>query len=991
MSSVERLQGHHADFWQTTSRYGLIHTAEQGWATNPSSLCLIVYVHGLFGDAETTWGDMPRWVLDSAAVDLDVISFHYPSKFWQRCSIAQAAYDLETWLKTEYAEYRHIIFVTHSTGGLVVKHLLNQGFSSTNSRVELERSSQTSSAQVWTRTRRVINIAVPHRGGTRAMTILSSVVYPLFYCLAAPLLLLVKVLTQGGKDWGRNQIITRLRRKHRRLLHMDHQFHAYWQESKDAGLPTPVVTDICAESDQSVAVSDRSIEPIYVRGTHKSVKIPKRSKGPIVGIVSEIIKRYPTDVSLAIVDKSLTRIQEVNRAASISSLIGIDQSERPQDLYASAKRDSGWITGSQRLVCNRLRESVSQEGAELKQLLLVGSAGVGKSTVMRALAWQLSCCFLSDPRSVPLPLFIPLQQATLSTQSVTAYSWESMWTWWLQWAHSLSAHDTTTIEWLEQKFQNDSVIVIIDGVDDFLVNHPEIGFSTFTEVLHCVLDRYALNNRFKVIVSLRKDTHGLRTLIRNPKAVFEILPLSRTQAIQQFPQSSEWLSSIRDTSVLQQIMTPLVLSHYQPSVDSRSTDQAITQTSILSAVLENYIIESKLAGVWVADSNVAELEHLVTALGIIAWFMFFKSRGDISLDELIQEVGAFKKRLQGFVEESRYSSGSPRLETGYSLLENIQIRITLLKRTIFISTGPDRFRFIHRTWQELLVARFLTDSIKDYGFNELANAKMYSGIYRVAGELYQGESITDTHVKVALDAWRKTGQRYISGNLIGFLSWTTTPIDFQAIQLLLDELENLDELSRSILIGGLGYRLLVNNDKDSARSDIRRCLLPKLKKFSRCSKVRLSDPVVASLAWCYQKAFAVLFGARQPTEISPALGFGYEHTSIVLPIISSTVEDRYSLDDRSRALQRALLTPILDTFNHPMFMIRAVHYLYYLVVAKQYNVLDHVASQELELLLQPGCEFEGLVTAFDSVPELQNLYIRCQKVYDQLENSWSNP
>lgn len=987
MSIGESARSRNRKFWQAKSRYGLIHSSKPDASVNPSSLCLVVYVHGLFGDAGATWGEMPHWVLENAGMDIDVISFAYPSRFWERSSIAQATYHLQTWLETEFAEYSNLIFVTHSCGGLVVKHLLNQSFVSIDRNEQTAQFDTSSSMPVWTRTRRVVNIAVPHEGGTRAMNVLSCIVYPLFYLLSAPGLLLVKLLTQGEKDWGRNRIITSLRRKNRWLLRMEKRFQLYLQESRNAGLPTPVINEICAESDQSVAARDQSIDPIFVRGTHKSVKIPNRSQGPIVGIVAEIIKRYPTDVSLAIAVKTLARINQVNAAASISSLIGGRGSKGFEE---STEPTVNGIAGSQQRVCDRLQAVVSQGRAGPEQLLLTGSAGVGKSAVMRALAGQLSCRFLTDPRTFPLPLFVPLQQATVSSHSAASYSWESMWSWWLQWAHSLSFNDTTSFQWLEQKFQQDPVVVIIDGVDDFLANHPEIGFSTFVDVLHRVVDRYAENDQFKVIVSLRKDTRGLRTLIRNPNAVFEILALSFEQAVEQFPRSSEWLSSIRDTPVIEQIMTPLVLSHYQPSVDDRSTNQAMTQTRILSEVIENYLMDTRLAGIRLAEGRLAELEHLFTSLGIIAWLVFYKSRGDISEDEVVHEAGALKQRLQLLADRPHQTTVSHDLRAGCLLLENNRIRSTLLSRTVFISTGPDRFRFIHRTWQELLVAKFFIDSIRGHCFNELANAKMYSGIYRIAGELYQGESISNDHVKGALDTWRNTDKRYITGNLIGFLSWTTTPVEPRAIQSLLDELVNLDGFSRIILIGGLGYRLLVDDQKDTARSDLRRYLLPILADLSGAETVRSADPVVSSLAWCYQKAFAVLFGADEPSGSSPCLGFGEEHKSVALPIVTSMDDNKYSLDEQSRALQRALITPVLDTLNHPMFVIRAVHYIYYLVVAKKHNALDHMASQELSLVLLSGCEFETLVLSFDCVPELHELYARCQRVYDQLENSWSS-
>lgn len=989
MSSVERPQGQHKKFWQATSRYGLIHTAKQHNLSNPSSRCLVVYVHGLFGDAGSTWGEMPRWVLENACLDLDVISFSYPSKVWQRSSIAQAAYHLHTWLETEYVGCRNVIFVTHSTGGLVVKHLLNQGFPSLDQQNEHHGFDYASSSSIWMRTRRVINIAVPHWGGTLAMTILTSVVYPLFYCLSAPLLLLTKVLTQGGKDWGKNRIITGLSWKNRWLRQLDIQFSTHLEKSKGMGFPAPLVDEICAESDQSVAtLKYRSIEQVYVRGTHKSVKIPNRSNAPIVGLVANIIGKYPTDVSLAIVDQSLARIDKVNKAASISSLIGIGQMNESEPGGEMQAVPLDCISGSQQAVCHFVKESVSKCGDGLKQRLIIGATGVGKSAVMRALAWDFGCSYLSDPAKHPLPLFVPLQQATILTQSTKAYSWESMWAWWLEWAHTLIPHEATIFPWLEQKFKNDAVVVLIDGVDDLLVNHPEIGFSTFIDALNEAAVRYAANARFTVILSLRKDIHGLRNLVRDPRAIFEILPLSRQQAIRKFPNASGWLSSVRDSPVLEQILTPLVLSHYQPAVGKQPLSPAITQTSILSEVIESFLMRSGLMSIRTEDDCLVELDQLIAALEVIAWLFFYKSRGDISIGQVAQEAGALEARWRMNVGKGLQAKDGTCLAAGCRLLENVQVCNTLLKRTVFISTGPDRFRFVHRSWQELLVARFFVDAIRDHWFDELANAKLYSGIYRIAGELYQGESLTEGQVKTALDVWRRTDHRYITGNLIGFLSWTTTPVDTQAIPRLLNELENLDALSRIILIGGLGYRLLVDDKTDSARSDLRRYLLPKLNELSSLDTGLLEDPVASNLAWCYQKAFAALFGAKQPLGSSPNLGFDEEHTLKALPMISDTSDDIVSLDDQSRTLQRALLTPVLDTFSHPKFVIRAVHYLYYLVAAKQHNVLDHAASQELALLLLPGCDFEHIVRSFDPVPELQELYDRCQTVYERLENSW---
>jgi hypothetical protein len=159
-------------FWNGTSRYGVIHhLSPEGEPAAHSTL--VVFVHGLFGDCRRTWGEMPEWVLDNAGVDLDVISFDYPAQLWERSSIEQAAYDLKTWLSTEFSGHRHLIFMTHSAGGLIVKHLLREEFRGIQHACHAGDFDYASSGALWLRTRHIVNIAVPHQGGAPLLTRLS--------------------------------------------------------------------------------------------------------------------------------------------------------------------------------------------------------------------------------------------------------------------------------------------------------------------------------------------------------------------------------------------------------------------------------------------------------------------------------------------------------------------------------------------------------------------------------------------------------------------------------------------------------------------------------------------------------------------------------------------------------------------------------------------------------------------------------------------------
>ena len=277
------------EFWTSQGQYGLVHKA-----AGPTTDVIVLFIHGVFGDCGRTWGRMPQWVLDAAGLDLDVASFSYPSGLWERTAITPAADDLKTWLETELKGYRHLLFVTHSTGGLVVKEMLRRAYR--DGRGLSPDSDPDALPSLWLRTRRIINIAVPHRGGDPLMAGFGKVAYATVYPFMAPLLRLVRFVTQGSKDWGRNEIIAVLRWHNPWLLALDSEFMEAVAGVDGLGLPVPVTHDIYAKSDLSVPiqVADQDRD-IYFRGTHGSVKVPKRPNAPIVSIVAGFVGRYGAD------------------------------------------------------------------------------------------------------------------------------------------------------------------------------------------------------------------------------------------------------------------------------------------------------------------------------------------------------------------------------------------------------------------------------------------------------------------------------------------------------------------------------------------------------------------------------------------------------------------------------------------------------------------------------------------------------------------------
>jgi pimeloyl-ACP methyl ester carboxylesterase len=101
-------------------------TSKFAFIRNAKSPVLVVFVHGLTGDAETTWGSFPALLAeDSGLSRVDVCVWGYPTKIAGHMpGIREAATQLQSELRHRAADYRHIVLVGHSLGGLLIRALV---------------------------------------------------------------------------------------------------------------------------------------------------------------------------------------------------------------------------------------------------------------------------------------------------------------------------------------------------------------------------------------------------------------------------------------------------------------------------------------------------------------------------------------------------------------------------------------------------------------------------------------------------------------------------------------------------------------------------------------------------------------------------------------------------------------------------------------------------------------------------------------------------
>jgi len=451
--------------------------------------------------------------------------------------------------------------------------------------------------------------------------------------------------------------------------------------------------------------------------------------------------------------------------------------------------------------------------------------------------------------------------------------------------------------------------------------------------------------------------------------------------------------------LLEQVLTPAILANYQPDPGCQlGRPETPTQSSIFCQTLRGLLARNPLVGTLTQTQQFITVTHLAQALAFIAWLFFVASRGTSNSTALSHDAKTHRKNWEAFFEHSKttnsdwyYRQIEPHrcdLLTSLSIIEHPASCLTLLENSVFIPTDSVQFRFMHQQWQDFLLAQFFVTCLQNRHFERLGLSAFPTRIFRLAGDNFT-DTLTDSFIKQLLNCAQQQENPYILGNVIAFLAWTTTALEAPAIRRLLAQTAQFDPLSRLILIGGLAHRVLDADPNDTSLTDLSRQLVPVLTAFANPETAPTDDPVATSMSWYYAHAITQKQQRPKPEQPLPTLDFSDATTAKVLPVICTVKGSELTLDNRSRSFQIALLGAIADVFNNPQLIIRALHYLYYLLVAQKHGIHSHEVSVELPALLTPDCAFEQLINASTLTPQLATLYSRCQQCHLQIQQGIS--
>lgn len=877
------------------------------------------------------WDDIPRRTLRAAEVDIDTMQYTVCGDPADPRWLTSEASQLRTVLETELRKYRHIFVIARDLGMLVAKRVLIDGRAAL-----LSKGAPTIRQNAWLypyRVRQLIQIT-DTAGGSRPSPVVSAGDAP-------PL---------GDDDRQKTE----------------HAFH-----------------------DLQGFLQDRELPRSAFR--HVTFKLGSSPRGPRAAAIDPIavVPRLADLVSrpdLVLARESIAQSFELDCANKIQLLVEAGSNDPDLAVATIATAQAG----AQSEIYATLLE-LSQQGHQHPPCVVItGDAGVGKSTVLRRLTRKLCSDYLDTPDGdVALPVFIPLYFVILESERLQRMDYPAvphkgellhdlLLDWWCHWSGNITYQGAMRRDWLVRRLQTEPTLVILDGADEFLTNHPALGPADVQMLLHYMTTSYAQNQRLSIVLGVRSSQPSLLSMASGARYVYEILRLTPTQAETYFPAARDWVTSIHDAQVQSLLLTPLLLAHLDSRVSRPVPDHPATRTEILERVLLTIVEQSGLPRLLRPDHAPADSAQWVLALMLVAWRMFVHIRGEIFIGKLREEAHEAIAAWEHHLDRTDSRQQARHLLASFALLCDSQTCDALVRRTVLYPTGHDEVRFIHREWQDFLTSKYLAECVRWRYVDELGHRAFTLPTFMTAAEFLGTLRI---EVELVLEVERRTqetGQQLIHANFCALLGNSHTPMSGPAMELIFGDLRRMAPLSRLVTIASFGNRVLKSAPDDPSVVDLRRQIISAFTEMARDDDV---DRFYRSQAWCYLEAINAVFGTPAPELAWPGLGEHEEDERAALELICDLSKTPPEVTPRHRSLQIAWLQIQSMIVLAPHRPISAAHYLYTIVIARRHGVHIAEVSQELPSIFADTSYVAKAYKDYALVPELWTIFQRCRDLF----------
>lgn len=321
---------------------------------------LIVFVHGLLGSEESTWGNFPKLVIENpeTAKKYDVATFGYPTGLFhiQKVpSLDELAGFLDTELETKCRSYGEIVLVAHSMGGLLARKFVANS---------LERETQPDGKPC--RVSRMLFFATPHRGSMVATT--AKFGFTVMRQISSIFGSLAEFAVQTATDGGASEQLKSL------ATGSDFIFDLERQEERVQARDRTYVKYVIAESDLAVdrnsGVGSLDFHVIH-DSDHSSLVKPETADHASVQVARDFLKYTRDKVPYAANADHRQPVLNITRPGDKSA--GDDPSKR----FVFWNQEIPFVGRKKEL--KHLEAFLAPNKSTLRWLVLNGPGGIGKS------------------------------------------------------------------------------------------------------------------------------------------------------------------------------------------------------------------------------------------------------------------------------------------------------------------------------------------------------------------------------------------------------------------------------------------------------------------------------------------------------------------------------------------------------------------------------------------------------------------------------------
>ncbi len=963
------------------------------------ALWLLVFIHGLRGHPQRSWGELPRLLAaalqlrGAGAIHCDVASFAYPAGLLHAADLDRAAEDLRTYvLETVIRDYRHVSFIVHSCGGLVLKRALVASMRNTRARIEAGPSAADAEieASPIPRIRQIFNFAVPHSGGRPRTTMVIKAGYhallPILYPIALGLGVLSRVPRLGrpwklpqGFHYGYNRISRQLDHEDPGLIELEREYTEQLRYFDARRIPRPI----------NRTTSQKDGTRFVLRGTHPSVKQARTIQD---GLVRKLASRIAPHGEMSDLECALSALNESRRRDHGARLVGAD----PASVVAAPDPRSGLLDrkreGSQRAVLESLlREPPPSVGDDTPLVVVSGEVGTGKSIVLWSYAGILAQRLLDGSGDGTLAIPFPLD--SFDDVEGSEDIWPALVRAWSQWMNKLTRSTDFSEHWLMERVSQARCVLILDSVDELVAKH-RVTISQFRATIADLRRKHRALGRLSIVVGVRTSEPIHAALEPDASFRLTIQRLSEVDARRLFPGASAVLDAVaagpeRD-SMNEILLTPLILAELNARDPGVQVRQLVSRSDIVDLALEALIFKSRLLDFKLRGNDPTRVEDWKNALMITAmlfsWqFKQYKSAVDrgVLTETAVQASSSWKHHEW----EDGASAARVQIERAFAILADPELNSALLDRTVLAPAGADGwYRFKHMEWHDHLMGRYAAACIKSGNLRENTRVSFTQSAFRTGGEILRAERWKGIDASLATTIVRQARGEHgqlILGNLGGLMGNSTIPIDEAGMNVFVGGFSALPLTGCFTFLNAVGYKVLARPTDPSwavwCDGTVR--MMQQVQPMYALSG-HGSARLIASFSYCYLRRYAAKFGRDcEPAAPWPGVDLTDEQEKQALhQMLAEFHGDGPGTNAVYRNAQFAFIRIQAELMSKPERPISLVHYLLLLCLAVKHDVAEREVVDGLPTVFAEGSEYERIIRQYP-LPEVARVFDRCRSIW----------